>query len=141
MKEAPPLRTRHRPLPDRRASFVDPYLDEYRSDLDKLGTVEKRRLVAFQRRQARPNRIHIRRATDERSFRSMPPFLRPGHYHAELDNDSDLGVLNILLSFKLTRRFIFSCVPEVVGEQRCWGYRGQGRGVPLKARRSAARED
>ena len=37
------------------------YLDEYRSDMGEFGTVEKLRVVAFQRRQARPNSIDIRR--------------------------------------------------------------------------------
>ena len=49
IKEIPPLVFKGAAKGKRGTNFISPYLDEKRSKLDELGTVEKQRVVAFQR--------------------------------------------------------------------------------------------
>ena len=64
----------------RYSNCFGPYLGRYRSDSGKLGTVEKLRLSAFQRCQARPNPIDIGRDTTRNGFSTALyyslPFIR-----------------------------------------------------------------
>ena len=49
-------------------NYFGSYLDQYRSDLDETGSVEKLLSATFQRFQSRPDPIDIRRDTAQNSF-------------------------------------------------------------------------